>query len=58
MKEAALKNMAEYITQCIYRDFASSSGYLFGLEPDARSVVKIIVYQTLRYLYEQEEEGP
>lgn len=58
MKEAELRNMAEYITHCIYRDFASSSGYLFGLEPDARSVVKVIVYQTLRYLNEQKEEDP
>jgi len=56
MTEQELKQMASYITYQLYKDFGSEKGYLFGLKPDDRSAVEVIIYLALKYLQESKTQ--
>lgn len=55
MIDQKLKQMASYITYQLYKDFGSEKGYLFGLKPDDRSAVEVIVFLTLKYLQDAKD---
>lgn len=49
------KEVAEEITDFLYDVFASDSGYLFGISPEWRPSVEIIVGLTVQHLWVYKE---
>jgi len=51
----AISEEALRITDRIYKDYGSSTGYLFGLLPDKRHVVEVVVQAAINYLKDEQE---
>lgn len=43
-----MEKQVDEIMEVLYNEFASEGGYLFGLQPEQRGVVRVVVAATLR----------
>lgn len=58
MKEEELKQKTDEMVAHIYAAFGTDSGYLFGLQPSEKSIVRIIVRETLEEAERRGWMGP